>query len=102
MHAHVKSCQNCGQRFLTERSDTRWCTNSCKQKAYRQAQKHKALRLTIDEQELFDDILARYTDADKIRSFLVERLRAFPRGRWWTLLQFGYILLGIAALELEK
>jgi hypothetical protein len=34
INGSVNSCQNCKDPFITKRKDKKYCTNSCKQKAY--------------------------------------------------------------------
>jgi len=31
----ITTCENCKDPFLTKRNDKKYCTNSCKQKAYK-------------------------------------------------------------------
>ena len=36
MRGHVRACEVCGRRFTGVRADARYCSNACRQTAYRQ------------------------------------------------------------------
>jgi predicted nucleic acid-binding Zn ribbon protein len=38
MRGHVHACEVCGRRFTGVRADARYCSNACRQTAYRQRQ----------------------------------------------------------------
>ena len=39
--SHHKMCLYCGEQFISERADTNFCSNKCKQAAYRKRKKDK-------------------------------------------------------------
>jgi len=52
MQKHKTNCQQCGQEFKSNRSDAKYCSNSCKTRASQlRLNKNTVINITYDEDE---------------------------------------------------
>ena len=71
-YAHRLICEQCGEPFSASRYDAKYCSATCRSRAYRELRRAGKLRAQIDN--LVIDLLNLYTDNPAVYQAEIDRL----------------------------